>query len=377
MTTHAARAHAASMSATEILYGRRFDDGSPVAATPFHPDGATELTAVLGRPGSGKSYWLADHAARLADAGVHLIAIDPLGDLRDLMAAQGARTITLGPGAPSHINPFARAVDDAGADLRPVFQILLGVDFTAEAEAILARATAEFYADADAPERGLDDFVAHLRGMNVNTASNKARDEIANALERAAVEGDVADLFTHKTDVALTDERPLRINFTTEVFSDETGRVRALSMFAALGLAHRAMAANDEAKTLIINDLDIILRSHTPPVARLEALTTILRSRADHATAVVFAMNLGENDGAGEVARRAIAGRATSFVLMRADRAVLEVMANIAGIDPDILQTILVEPKNRPALNESRPAVYVHRGIARAVRIIGSPPRLG
>src|SRR5664279_5664285 len=109
----------------EVLYGRRFDDGSPLMASPFSPDGPA-ITAVLGAPGSGKSYWLADQTTRLAAARVVLIAIDPLGDLREPFAAQGARTLVLGPGSDVHVNPFRRSPRNGDADLRPVFQILLG-----------------------------------------------------------------------------------------------------------------------------------------------------------------------------------------------------------------------------------------------------------
>jgi hypothetical protein len=186
----------------QVLYGRRFDDGSPLLASPFSPDGTVEVTAVLGGPGSGKSYWLANHATRLAAAGVPLIVIDPFGDLRDAIGALGAREVVLGSGSHHHINPFRRSPDNGGADLRPVFEILLGSDFNEDAESVLGAATAAFYADPQGEERILGDFIATLRDLPLAPPLHGTRDHLVAVLEQLA-QGELADLFAHRTDVGL------------------------------------------------------------------------------------------------------------------------------------------------------------------------------
>lgn len=358
-----------------VLWGRRFDDGSPVLTSPFRPDGSLEVTAVLGRPGSGKSYWLADHAARLVGAGVPLLAIDPLGDLRELFSALGGRNVTLGSDSPTHINPFRRSAAEPGADLRPVFAVLLGKAFSLEAEAILGQAQAAFYATPDAPEQALDGFLAALQGLPLASAMLALRDELVARLRAAGEDSRLIPLLTQLTDVGLDLEPdvPLRIDFGQALFDDEEGSGRALSVLAAFGLARAMGLASVTPKVLLINDLDLLLRSrlHAAPLA--EAFTEILRSHRQANMALTFGLDLQPEEKAADLVLRGLVAQASSFVLLRASAPALHIAAQLAGTDVELLTSVLTpDPGARGSRHESRPAVLVHGGVAKAIRIVGT-----
>lgn len=358
-----------------VLYGRRFDDGSPVLASPFHADGSVDVTAVLGRPGSGKSFWLTSHARQLAAVDVPLLAIDPLGDLRELFAALGARTVTLGAGSAQHVNPFRRSSYGVGVDLRPVFAVLLGDAFTGEAEALLASATVGFYADPDAPEQALDGFIEALEALEFadGAVAWATRDDLATRLRAIGEDPILAELLAHVTDVDLALEPgvPLRIEFSHDVFADDEGRMRALSMLAAFGLARTVGLSSVEPKMLLVNDLDVLLRSRDYAMPLAESFADLLRVHRHGATAVTFALALGMEDGDSELTHRGLIKQAHSFILLRATEAAVRVAAELAGVDTETVIAVLTpDPGDRGSPRESRPAVFVHDGVAKAIRVV-------
>lgn len=358
-----------------VLWGRRFDDGSPVLASPFRPDGSVEVTAVLGRPGSGKSYWLADHAARLVGAGVPLLAIDPLGDLRELFSALGGRNVTLGTDSPAHINPFRRSAAEPGADLRPVFAVLLGQAFSLEAEAILGQALAAFYAVPDAPEQALDSFLAALQGLILAPAMVTLRDELITRLRLIGEDSKLAALLAYPTDIDLTLEAdaPLRIAFSQALFDDDEGSGRALTVLAAFGLARAVGLASVTPKVLLINDLDLLLRSRSYAAPLAEGFTEILRSHRQANMALAFGLDLQPEEKAADLVLRGLVAQASSFVLLRASAPALNIAAQLAGTDPELVTSVLTpDPGARGSRHESRPAVLVHGGVAKAIRIVGT-----
>ena len=257
-----------------VLYGIHAINWTPIIMSPWRPDGTTDITCVLGRPGSGKSYWLRCHIGRLSMIGVTVFVIDPLSGYTRWFGNNEGQIIQIAPGSKSHINPFRRVWDanegavespsTKAARLQPLYSLLLGNAFDKETEVFLDGVTTQFYTFwKDEREPLISDFLSYLKGYDTlsNTGENLSEGMVAirkrlyDLLTFRTQVGNLSDLFVHPTNVQLTSTR---VYF--DLSRSEPGEQRALAVYLAATIAvDQAKRDTSTRKLLVMDEMHTVL----------------------------------------------------------------------------------------------------------------------
>ena len=280
-----------------VLYGIHAINWTPVVMSPWRPDGSTDITCVLGRPGSGKSYWLRCHIGRLSMIGVTVFVIDPLSGYRRWFDNNQGQTISIAPGSDKHVNPFRRVWDAnegaiespslKAARLMPLYSLLLGDAFDKETEVFLDGVTAQFYANWKDDVQGeplIGDFLTFLKGYGSLSKTGEklsegmvaVRNHLYDLLVLRTQEGNLSDLFAYPTNVDITSTR---VYF--DLSRSEQGEQRALAVYLAATIAvDQAKRDTSTRKLLVMDEMHEILNAAktAPAIGQMiMALTRTLR----------------------------------------------------------------------------------------------------
>lgn len=254
-----------------VLYGVHMANMTPVLMSPWNSNETIEITTVLGRMGSGKSYWVRCHLGRLAMVGIQTITIDPLGDFVKWHQANEATIIEIAPGSKYHINPLKRGysalhnglepIEEKIERLLPMFRLILGDDYDNIAAGLLQGGLRAFYERYGEQERLMADFVALLRSYNRSSAGEFSADTIAkrehliDTLALKCLDGAYKDFFVHPTNLDIDPRNPAarRILFNLKPSGD--GELMVFASFMAITMAANIAQGSMERKILLIDEL--------------------------------------------------------------------------------------------------------------------------
>ena len=360
-----------------VLYGLHGANWTPVIMSPWLPDGTQQITGVLGKPGSGKSYWTRCFFGRLAMTGVSLFVIDPLGAYVRWFKNNDGQVIEIAPGRSSHVNPLRRVWDANEnafetipakiARLVPLFRILLGDEYSGAAVAIIGGALGRFYEKFGSDEKLMKDFLAFLRAYNELGSSGatfsaemgRLRDRLVDILELKCLEGDLEDLFAHPTDV---DIESSRVYFN--LLPSEKGEQRAIAAYLAVTLAIDQAKRSMDRKMIVVDELHELFTAARIAPAIAEMLDDLDRTHRHWNTAVTYITQFFDT-GSMDSALHSILTSVNDWVLFMATDQMLDQTIELLGeqADPDLVKSFL---KDRGAEKGARRAqkkpMLIYRG---------------
>jgi hypothetical protein len=234
------------------LYGIDADTSALVWRNPFRRSAAyvsPSRTVVVGRPGSGKSFWAEVQMAQMASHGVLSFAVDPLDDYGAWMRRSGGQVIEVGDPA-LRFNPLARrAGEGAGeytARLLPLALALAGEPAQSPREHLLALGLDRLCALGGEGHRSLSDLVSILSGI--------PGDDMGDMPQRVAAigtEGPLAAWLTQESTIsAVTVPGSASISLRGICFDDAA--LAAGSAVSVMLAASLAEAAHDRGRRAIV-----------------------------------------------------------------------------------------------------------------------------
>jgi hypothetical protein len=377
---------------TGVLYGVHMYNRTPVLMSPWNADETIDITAVLGAPGAGKSYWLRTHINRMAMTGTRILMIDPIGDYVRWFANNDGQVVEISAESTSHVNPIALAWDQKigrhespGSkidQLKPLFRRLLGTSFTNEALRLVTAALDRFYLSFDPgkEEPLMRDFLLnHLKtiddlgGEKIGTLGAE-RDRIYNLLWTTTQVGDLAPFFTHKTNVDLTSPR-----ICFNLAPAGKGEHLTYAAYMAVTLAIKAAKSSVQRKLIAIDEIHLLL-----DVGRTMArdafgdlignqLALLTREHRHYNTGLTLATQFFDDDDEKNRAQKSILTSVKLWVLMGGTETMLKAAAEAVGegADADLITSLLAQTEDARDRRGARPAIIYRRGRGLPVYTIG------
>ena len=341
-----------------VLYGIHMANSTPVLASPWNANETIEITTVLGRMGSGKSYWVRTHLGRLAMAGVQTITIDPLGDFVRWHAANEATIIEIAPGSKYHVNPLKRswsAQDDAPEPIEqkvehllPMFRLVLGEDYDNIAAGLLQGGLRAFYERYEGEEHLMSDFVQLLRNYNRSSAGEfgadtmRRREKLIDTLALKCLDGTFKEFFSHPTNIDIDSRNPAarRILFNLKPSGD--GELMVFASFMAMTMAANIAQGSMERKILLIDELHRLFLASRMAGGIEDILRSFVRIHRHWNAAMTFATQWVDEEET-NAAQAAILKATGTWVLLRATDSMLEQSARLIGrtADLDLMRRVL------------------------------------
>lgn len=346
-----------------VLYGMHAGNGTPVLMTPWNTDGTTQITTVLGRMGSGKTFWSRAHIGRLAMTGARILAVDPMGEnfVRWFRNNDG-QVFTIAPGSGSYINPLKRELqidEESGqaayepaatkiSRLMLLFSLMLETQFDATVEALLSMALDAWYASfPDHEEHLMRDFLefmdrmkTYANGDPLSVSQLRKLSELNDVLRPICLEGPQRDYFNHPTNIDLSSNR---ICFNLKASGE--GRSQTFAIYMAVTLAINE-ARRDSRKTLVVIDEIHKLFDAAGEVKALDKwISDLVRTSRHWNTAITFITQFfdeSEGHGKSNRAQTSLLKGTGTFVLMRATESMLNQTIELRSVfDRELLMSFL------------------------------------
>lgn len=246
-----------------VMYGVNQQNGSLVVFDRFSLENANQV--VLGKAGSGKSYFTKLEAIRQLMFGTEVIIIDPEGEYEKLANAAGGDVFSFTPSASLKMNPFdlsgfyEEGENELGLkilSLQGLLKIIMG-QLDPSHDAILDRALMQTYGqkgitvDPATQKREpplMEDLYKVLIGMEDDNAK-----ELAFRLEKF-IKGSLSGIFNQQSQVTITN--PLTV-FSVKTLEEE---LRPLVMHIILDFVWTRVKKQLKKRLLIIDEAWYLMR---------------------------------------------------------------------------------------------------------------------
>lgn len=334
-----------------VLYGIHAANWTPVVMSPFNPDETVEITSVLGRMGSGKSYWLRCHLGRMAMLGVQTLTIDPLGDFVRWHRVNEGTIIEIAPQSPYHINPLRREwdavenswepIDGKIAHLLPLFSLILGNEYDEIAKGLIGSGLRWFYENRSPEDEGLMvDFIEALKQINKTAVGTlgedtlRRRQRLIDVLALNTLEGAYKEFFAYKTNINIDprDPRSRKILFNLKPSGD--GDLLAFATYLAITMALTIAKSSLHHKILLADEIHKLFKVQRNVVGVRDMLEDLVRTSRHWRCALVFATQF-VNDDETNRSQAAILKSTNIWVLMRATEKMLDQTISLIGSNAD------------------------------------------
>ena len=366
-----------------VLYGIHAVNFTPVIMSPFNSDETNEITTVLGKPGSGKSYWLRTHLGRLAMAGVQTITIDPLGDFVRWHKSNDGVIIEIAPGSPYHVNPLKREVEAETGELEsidtkiqrllPLFRLLLAKSWNELASGLIGSGLRAFYEEYGEQERLMEDFIKSLRTVDASVvgafsaSTLRQRDDLIDTLATLTLTGGLKEFFAHPTNVPLDPRDPKTKRILFNLAPSGEGDNLVFAAYLAVTMAVNIAKRSTERKIIMIDEIHKLFAAQRTAEAISESLQHLVRERRHWNTTVTFATQFVDEDATNR-SQEALLKTAGIWVLLKATTPMLEQTAQLARVkDPWLLNTFL---RSEAAVDEAKRIAPKEMIVIRNERVI-------
>lgn len=334
-----------------VLYGIHMANFTPVLMSPWNSNETIEITTVLGRMGSGKSYWLRCHLGRLAMCGVQTITIDPLGDFVRWHAENEGTVIEIAPGSDYHVNPFQRVYSEIDRAYEPLeekverlmamFRLILGDEYDAIASGLLEGGLKRFYEIYGTEERLMGDFLEVLKEFNESSAGAldpdtvRSRGRLIDVLALKCLDGAYAPFFAHKTNINLDPKNPKARKILFNLKPSGDGELMIFASYMAITMAANIAMSSMDRKILLIDELHRLFRAQKMASGIEDFLRSFVRTHRHWNTALTFATQFVDEDDTNNSQEAILKGTGT-WVLLRGTEKMLEQSARLIGKDADL-----------------------------------------
>ena len=364
-----------------VLYGIHLFNRTPIIVDPWLT--TSKISAILGEPGAGKSFWMRTHLGRVAMVGAQVIVIDPYNDHTKWMNDNGGQVINLSPRSTSHINPLKvrmeRWVNDEGKtveeteditvkvdeDLQPLFELLLGDEYTALARGLIGSGLKSLYKRYGTTEKLMGDFIAHLREINAQTDNDEspeakaARGKLIDLLGFfVGPQGAFAEYFNHPTNVGL---RNRLISFNLKDAGQGLGGALAchLATTMAVGLASETL----DKKIIVVDEIWRLFKDQQTATAIQATLKALVRTHRHWNTAILFGTQMVTDDDSANQAQLELIRFAKTWILMRGTEEMLRQAAKQVGEKANLDLLLGFLESSSSATSGARPAIMYRDGV--------------
>jgi flagellar biosynthesis regulator FlaF len=337
-----------------VLYGIHQYNRSPVMLSPWNTDKSVQITTVLGRPGSGKSYWLRCHLGRLAMIGVQIIVIDPMNDFGLWCSRNSGQPIDISPDSHWHINPLKLAqeqhINSLGETemayenidvkinqrLKPLFRLLLGSEYGGMADGLIGHGLRAFYDHYGTEEHVMADFVEVLRDLNsrneeqLSAGSIDERRRLIDNLKLSLVDGEFRSYFANKTNVALDNRK-----IVFDLSKSKGGKQQAFACYLAVTMAVNLASQSHDRKIILVDEIHRLFSASESAEGIATTLEDLFRTHRHWNTAVTFATQF-MRDNKLNVAQEALLTSTNTWILMRATEPMLKRAAALVGENAEL-----------------------------------------
>jgi flagellar biosynthesis regulator FlaF len=378
-----------------ILYGVHQYNRTPVMISPWNTNDTVEITTVLGRTGSGKSYWLRCHLGRLAMVGVQIIAIDPINDFGLWFSRNEGVIIDISPGSHWHVNPLKVAQEqrinslgetemaDENIDvkinqrLKPLFQLLLGSEYSGMADGLIGHGLRAYYDRYGSEEHLMVDFVDVLRELNtrneeqLSAGSIDERRRLIDNLKLKLVDGEFRSYFSEKTNVDLTSNK-----ICFDLSRSKGGLQQAFACYLAVTMAVNLASQSHNRKIILVDEIHRLFSASESAEGIATTLEDLFRTHRHWNTAITFATQF-MRDNKLNVAQEALLTSTTTWVLMRATEPMLKRAQMLVGENADlelILGLLITKGSEEQGGDKSdRPAIIYRENEVVPIWSVGLP----
>jgi type IV secretory pathway VirB4 component len=337
-----------------VLYGVHQYNRTPVMISPWNTDDTVQITTVLGRPGSGKSYWLRCHLGRLAMIGVQVIVIDPMNDFGLWCSRNGGQSIDISPDSRWHVNPLKLAQEQRtnslgetemvfenidvkiNQRLKPLFRLLLGSEYSGMADGLIGHGLRAFYDRYGSEEHVMADFVEVLRELNtrneeqLSAGSIDERRRLIDNLKLKLVDGEFRTYFANKTNVALDNRK-----IVFDLSRSKGGLQQAFACYLAVTMAVNLASQNHDRKIILVDEIHRLFSASESAEGVATTLEDLFRTHRHWNTAVTFATQF-MRDNKLNVAQEALLASTNTWILMRATEPMLKKAQLLVGENADL-----------------------------------------
>lgn len=255
----------ASLTSNEgILYGMNEHDGSLIVFDRFSLENANSV--VLGKSGSGKSFFVKLEVMRSLLFDSDVFVIDPEGEYKDITNIMGGEYIEFSYNAPIKINPFdlsgivTEGENELGLkilSLHSLMRVVMG-QLDATEDALLDRALVATYKQKGiTPDPAtqkmqpplMEDLYKTLLGMEDRLAQ-----KMASQLERF-VKGSLAGIFNQQSNLDIKNP------FTVFCIKDLESELRPIAMFIILDFIWTKVKRQLKKRVLIVDEAWYLMKS--------------------------------------------------------------------------------------------------------------------
>lgn len=344
-----------------VLYGIHAANWTPVIMSPFNSNETIELTTVLGKPGSGKSYWLRCHLGRMAMLGVHTMTIDPLGDfVRWHKQNQPSTIIEIAPNSPYHVNSLRREWDAKENDwepipdkiehLKPLFALLLGAEWNEVASGLIGAGLRTFYERyAPEDERLMVDFINVLKEIS-DTAVGAFGEEtirrqrtIVDVLALKCLGDTYREFFSHKTNITVDPRDPASAKILFNLKPSGEGELLTFATYLAITMALNIAKRSLDRKILVVDEIHRLFRAQKSAEGIRDMLNDLVRTHRHWNAAAVFATQFVDEDDTNR-SQSAILKGTGIWIILQGTRSMLDqTMELVKAKDVELLRSNYLE----------------------------------
>ena len=365
----------------DVVYGLRTANRTPLMASPFRDDHTVAISAIIGQPGSGKSFWLSCHLARQAAIGTQIIAIDPLNDFGDWFRRNSGIVVSLCQDSAWHINPLKvdrECILDASGEatmvaenidvkinlrLKPLFRLILASEYDEVVDDLLGQGLRAFYERYGDEEHLMVDLINVMWEQRAKNNANLSGPVVAqwtrliDNLALKLVQGEYRNFFAYPTNIDL--ESSTKICFD---LSKTRGLPQSLAAYLAVNAAASIGAASLDRKLILVDELHRLLAEESGAMATV--MEDLMRIHRHWNTALFFGTLFTHDENVNKTQSRFLAS-VNDFILMRASESRLKQALNLIGIEDELDRAKILEYLEAPSgqiggrHDESRPAVLI------------------
>jgi len=333
-----------------ILYGLRPSDRSPLLGSPFNEDGTNSVSAIIGQPGSGKSFWLRCHLSRLAALGTRIIAIDPINDYGAWFRRNGGIVVSLCEDSEWHINPLKidrQCVVNAAGEksmvtenidvkinqrLKPLFRLILGAEWDGSADGLIGHGLRAYYDRYGNQEHLMVDLINVMRDQNsLNEASLsdsliEQRARLIDNLMLKLVAGEFRTFFAYPTNVDL--ESPVKICF--DLSRTRGGLPRTLAAYLAVNATTAIGAASHDRKLILLDEVHRLFAEESG--AMVSVVEDLFRIHRHWNSSITLITQFVREEEVNQ-RQQSILDSANLFILMRSGERSLNAAMDLIGLN--------------------------------------------
>lgn len=247
----------ASLTANEgILYGVNQHDSSLIIFDRFTLENANSV--ILGKSGSGKSFFVKLEATRLLMMGIDVIIVDPENEYKSIAETIGGEFVSFSLSSQYKINPFELNIENPEPDelsnkilsLHSLLKVIMG-DLTPSEDALLDRLLVLTYQQKGITQNKntfknepplLEDLYKNFLGMETNESI-----ELANRLEKF-VKGSAAGAFNQQSNF------DLKKSCTVFGIRDIDENIRPVVMYIILDYVWNRIRRERKKRILVIDE---------------------------------------------------------------------------------------------------------------------------